>query len=78
MSISDKYRIEISEGQRRVIMRALTNAMDSDRHSSKGGALSRPTYHEYMELIRLFGTIEPSLREGRCRDLTNPASEGLT
>jgi hypothetical protein len=63
MSVFDEYRIVISEGQRRVIMHALTNAMASDRHSSKGGALSRPTYHEYMELIRLFGTIEPSVRK---------------
>ena len=61
MSIYDKYRIVIDEGQRRVIMRALTEAMASDRHSSKGGALSRPTYQEYMELIRLFGTVEPSV-----------------
>ena len=79
MSISDEYQIVIDEGQRRLIMRALTNAMANDRLSaSKGGTLSRPTYHEYMQLIRLFSTIEPSLREGRCRDLTNPASEGLT
>jgi hypothetical protein len=62
VSIYDEYRIVISEGQRRVIMHALTNTMASDRHSSKGGAVSRPTYHEYMELIRLFGTIEPSER----------------
>ena len=60
MSISDKYRIEISEGQRRLVVHALTTAMASDRLSSKGGVLT--TYHEYMELIRLFGTIEPSLR----------------
>ena len=62
MSIYDEYRIVIDEGQRRVIMHALTNAMASDRHSSKGGPVSRPTYHEYMELIWLFGTIEPSER----------------
>ena len=63
MSIYDEYQIAINEAQRRVIMRALTNAMASDRHSSKGGALSRPTYHEYMELIRVFSTIEPSVRK---------------
>ena len=64
MSISDEYRIVINEAQRRVIMRALTNTMAEDRRStSRGGALSRPTYHEYMELIRLFSTIEASVRK---------------
>ena len=63
-SICDEYRVVINEAQRRVIMRALTNAVANDRLStSKGGTLSRPTYHEYMQLIRLFSTIEPSVRK---------------
>jgi hypothetical protein len=40
MSIYDEYQIVINEGQRRVIMRALINAMANDR---RGGTLSRPT-----------------------------------
>jgi hypothetical protein len=61
MPIYDEYQIVINEGQRKVIMRALTNAMASDRLStSKGGTLSRPTHDEYMQLIRLFSTITPS------------------
>jgi monoamine oxidase len=61
MPIYDEYQIVINEGQRKVIMRALTNAMASDRLStSKGGTLSRPTQDEYMQLIRLFSTIELS------------------
>jgi len=64
MSIYDEYQIVINEAQRRVIMRALTNAMSNDRLlTSKGGALSRPTQDEYMQLIRLFGTIKPSVRK---------------
>jgi hypothetical protein len=64
MSIYDEYQIVINEAQRRVIMRALTNAMASDRLStSKGGTLSRPTHDEYMQLIRLFSTIKPSARK---------------
>jgi hypothetical protein len=63
MSIYDEYQIVINEAQRRVIMRALTNAMASDRQSTKGGALSRPTQDEYMQLVRLFGTIRPSVRK---------------
>jgi monoamine oxidase len=47
MSIYDEYQIIINEAQRRVIMRALTDAMANDRLSSKGGALSRPTHDEY-------------------------------
>jgi hypothetical protein len=63
MSIYDEYQIVINEAQRRVIMRALTNGMANDRLStSKGGTLSRPT-HEYMQLIRLFGSIRPSVRK---------------
>ena len=61
MSIYDEYRIVINEAQRRVIMRALTNAMANDRLLSKDGALSHPTQNEYMQLIRLFSTIEPSV-----------------
>ena len=63
MSIYDEYRIVINEAQRRLIMRALTNAMANDRRSTEGGALSRPTSDEYMQLIRLFSTIEPSVRK---------------
>jgi hypothetical protein len=60
MSIYDEYRIVINGAQRRLIMRALTNAMANDRRN-EGGALIRPTQDEYMELIRLFSTIEPSV-----------------
>jgi len=57
-------RIVINDAQRRLIMRALTNAMANDRRSTnKGGALSRPTRDEYMQLIRLFGTLESSVWE---------------
>ena len=68
MSVYDEYQIVINEGQRRVIMRALTNTMANDRlSSSKGGTLSRPTQDEYMQLVRLFSTIKPSVRKGRQR-----------
>jgi hypothetical protein len=64
MPINDEYQIVINEAQRKVIMRALTNAMANDRLStSKGGTLSRPTHDEYMQLIRLFSTIKPSRRK---------------
>jgi hypothetical protein len=64
MSIYDEYQIVINGAQRRVIMRALTNAMANDRHStSKDGTLNRPTPDEYMQLIRLFSTMEPSVRK---------------
>jgi monoamine oxidase len=64
MPIYDEYQIVINEAQRKVIMRALTNAMANDRLStSKGGTLSRPTHDEYMQLIRLFSTIRPSRRK---------------
>jgi len=63
MSLYDEYRIVINEAQRRLIMRALTNAMANDSRSTGGGALSRPTSDEWMQLIRLFGTIQPSVRK---------------
>ena len=51
MSIYDEYQIVINEAQRRLIMRALTNAIANDRRSTAGGALSRPTEDEWMQLI---------------------------
>jgi hypothetical protein len=56
MSLHDEYRIVINEAQRRLIMRALTNALASDRRSSD---LTHPTPDEWMQLIRLFGLIKP-------------------
>jgi hypothetical protein len=61
MSLYDEYRIVINEAQRRLIMRALTNAMASDRHSTEG--LSHATRDEWMQLIRLFSMIKPSVRK---------------
>ena len=60
MSIYDEYRIVINEAQRRLIMRALTNGIANDCRSTD--ALSPPP-HEWMQLIRLFGTIKPSVRK---------------
>ena len=40
MSIYDEYQIVINEAQRRLIMRALTNAMADDRRSTGDGALN--------------------------------------
>jgi hypothetical protein len=51
MSIYDEYRIVINEAQRRLIMRALTNAMANDRRSTY------PTPDEWMQLIRVFSMI---------------------
>jgi hypothetical protein len=60
MSIYDEYQIVINEGQRRLIMRSLTNAMAKDRRSTD---TLGPTPDEWMQLIRLFSTIEPSVRK---------------
>jgi monoamine oxidase len=64
MTIYDEYQIVINEAQRRLIMRALTNAMANDRRSTEGPTLS-PTSDEWMQLTRLFGTIKPSGRKPR-------------
>jgi hypothetical protein len=61
MSIYDEYHIVINEAQRRLIMRALTNAMANDRRSTDGLSHSMPG--EWMQLIRPFSTIKPSLRK---------------
>jgi len=63
MSIYDEYQIVINEAQRRIILRALTNGMANDRRSTDGGALSRPTEDEYMQLVRLFSSPKPSRRK---------------
>ena len=62
MSIYDGYRIVINEAQRRLIMRALTNAMANDRRSSD---LSHPMPEEWVQLIRLFSSIQPSRTKPR-------------
>ena len=63
MPVYEEYQIVINGAQRRLIMRALTNAMANDRRSTGGGALTRPTEDEWMQLIRLFSTIKPSVRK---------------
>src|SRR5262245_42719632 len=63
MPVYEEYQIVINGAQRRLIMRALTNAMANDRRSTAGGALTRPTEDEWMQLIRLFSTIKPSMRK---------------
>jgi hypothetical protein len=55
MSVHE-YRIVINEAQRRLIMRALTNAMANDRRSTD---VLCPTPDEWMQLIGLFSTIKP-------------------
>jgi hypothetical protein len=57
MSIDDEYQIVITEAQRQLIIRALTNTLAYDRRSSD---LTHPTPDEWMQLIRLFSTIKPS------------------
>jgi hypothetical protein len=59
MSIYDEYRIVINAAQRRLIMRALTNAMANGRRSTD--ALG-PMPDEWVQLIRLFSTIKPMPR----------------
>jgi hypothetical protein len=54
MSVHE-YRIMINAAQRRLIMRALTNAMANDRRSTDAFSPRRPD--EWMQLIRLFSTI---------------------
>jgi hypothetical protein len=56
MTIHDEYRIVINEGQRRLIMRSLTNAMAKGRRSTD---TLGTTPDEWMQLIRLFSTIKP-------------------
>ena len=55
MSVYDEYHIVINDAQRRLIMRALTNALANDRHSTEA---LRPMPYEWMQLIRLFGSAE--------------------
>ena len=58
MSARCEYHIVINETQRRLILRALTNALANDRHSRD---LTHPTPDE--QLIRLFAATEPTVRK---------------
>jgi hypothetical protein len=55
MSNHDEYQIVINEAQRRLIMRALTNAIANDHRSTD---VLGPTPDEWMQLIRLFSMIK--------------------
>ena len=59
MPIYDEYQIVINEGQRKVIMRALTNAMANDRLLSKGVRL---VVQPKMNTCSLFACSAPSNR----------------
>ena len=50
-----EYHIVITDAQRRLIMRALTSALANDRHSTEA---LRPMPYEWMQLIRLFGSVK--------------------
>src|SRR5262245_56575284 len=57
VSIYDEYQIVINEAQRRVIMRALTNAMANDRLSTSRGVVQPKT-----NICSLFGCSAPLSR----------------
>ena len=55
MSTYDQYQIVINEAHRRLILRALRNALAYDRRSHD---LTHPTPNEWIQLIQLFSTIK--------------------
>jgi hypothetical protein len=69
MSIYDEYQIVINEAQRRLIMRALTNAMANDRRSTGAVPL---LVRRKMNGCSLFGCSARSNRlcENRCPDFS--------
>jgi hypothetical protein len=50
-----EYKVQISEKQRKLIMRALTAAMANNRRSSDAGFDAAPD--EWMELIGVFAVL---------------------
>jgi len=52
-----EYDVRISEAQRKLIMRALTTTLANNRHSTTGGVLVDAEPKEWIELIRIFATL---------------------
>jgi hypothetical protein len=50
-----EYEVRISEGQRKLIMRALTAAVANNRRSTDAGFDAAPD--EWIKLIRVFATL---------------------
>ena len=59
--MSIEYKVRISEKQRKLIMRALTTAVANNRRSTSGGTLSDAVRDDWMELIRVFATLNPNM-----------------
>jgi len=58
-SLTKRYKLEISELQRRLIMRALTSTVASDRRRlSSSDALDDARRAEFMALVRMFATLD--------------------
>ena len=51
-----KYKVRISEKQRKLIMRALTTTVANKRRSTSGEALNDD---DWMELISVFAALDP-------------------
>lgn len=55
-----KYSLQITEMQRRLIMQALSTTLaNNNRHRNAEGELGAATHRDWMQLICLFGALEP-------------------
>jgi hypothetical protein len=56
--INKEYRLIINEAQRRILLSAVSSALENSRRSTEG-ILSQPTEREYWELIVRLSTLSP-------------------
>jgi len=58
----EEYNVRIGEAQRKRIMRALTITLANSRHSTTGGVLIDAEPKDWMELIRIFATLDAQVQ----------------
>jgi len=56
--LTKQHKLQITELQRRLIMRALTRALATDNHRMRADALADAEHGEWMRLVRLFATLD--------------------
>jgi hypothetical protein len=71
-----EYKVRISEGQRKLIMRALTAAMANNRRSTVAGFDAAPD--EWIKLIRVFATLNSHETVAASKNQLNGAAKNLS
>ena len=59
--MSREYEVRINDKQRKMILRALATTLANSRRSTTGGILGDTESNEWLELISVFGALNPQM-----------------